>query len=73
MSGFTAMADERKKEVLQQGIQVIEIGNKNIQFNSIFTILIVLTGIIIALFVTNGIVKPIKLVMKRLQKLLKVI
>ncbi|UNT57651.1 MCP four helix bundle domain-containing protein [Lysinibacillus capsici] len=65
MSGFTAMADERKKEVLQQGIQVIEIGNKNIQFNSIFTILIVLTGIIIALFVTNGIVKPIKLVMKR--------
>lgn len=45
MSGFTAMADERKKEVLQQGIQVIEIGNKNIQFNSIFTILIVLTGI----------------------------
>lgn len=69
MSGFTAMADERKKEVLQQGIQVIEIGNKNIQFNSIFTILIVLTGIIIALFVTNGIVKPIKLVMKRLQKI----
>ncbi|MEY2372958.1 methyl-accepting chemotaxis protein [Lysinibacillus capsici] len=69
MSGFTAMADKRKKEVLQQGIQVIEIGNKNIQFNSIFTILIVLTGIIIALFVTNGIVKPIKLVMKRLQKI----
>lgn len=69
MSGFTAMADERKQEVLQQGIQVIEIGNKNIQFNSIFTILIVLTGIIIALFVTNGIVKPIKLVMKRLQKI----
>ena len=73
MSGFTAMADERKQDVLEQGIQVIEIGNKNIQFNSIFTILIVLTGIIIAIFVTNGIVKPINLVMKRLQKLLKVI
>lgn len=69
MSGFTAMADERKQDVLEQGIQVIEIGNKNIQFNSIFTILIVLTGIIIAIFVTNGIVKPINLVMKRLQKI----
>ncbi|KOY81619.1 methyl-accepting chemotaxis protein [Lysinibacillus macroides] len=69
MSGFTTMADERQQNVLEQGIHVIEIGNKNIQFNSIFTILIVLTGIIIAIFVTNGIVKPINLVMKRLQKI----
>lgn len=69
MASYNEMTEARENQILAKGQEISNLGMTNIKINITFIILIIIVGISIALYVTNNIVRPVNMVMQRLQKI----
>ncbi|SIO26565.1 methyl-accepting chemotaxis protein [Carnobacterium alterfunditum] len=69
VAGFSALADEREKDITVIGQQVIENGERVRVISVGIMILVALLSLLVAYLTANNITKPLNVVMKRMQSI----
>ncbi|AEB30630.1 methyl-accepting chemotaxis protein [Carnobacterium sp. 17-4] len=69
VAGFSELAEEREKEINTIGQEAIENGERVAIIGVIIMILVAVLSVVVAYFTANNIVKPLNVVMQRMQSI----